>query len=407
MDNPVSGIDSAKAFLKFMTWGVSAARHVVPFSEESGWKTCISSFIETHRDQFIPVNKSSRFLNYDINELIRYYNAEDAVGNCLPYTEVYNFIEHIKHNRAIRFKLKQRADIYKTEEVQNPIVRNVLSDGFHKKMVGGSITHDSDVIRLLEISKDRGHFVLTVQKAKYSDQVKTNMLADYYSDRFEKTDTLRNMFRSEIGGSLPNLSDGRLSNTIGVAVMLMYLDNGEWTPLMMPRTSKSRDGVAVFEGGWHCSASGSAEWTDLAHPRFRDLIEDDIYKEIKEEIGVSRSEISNLTPVSLCREFSRLGKPQFFFTGFLHLNHDQIMHRIDRARLMAKKKGENVEYLEYPIFSFRNLSTSNIFGNIVKRQQISDVRKLTEFGMGMSTEGAASLYYTALAFPWLLPKVTG
>jgi hypothetical protein len=42
-------------------------------------------------------------------------------------------------------------------------------------------------------------------------------------------------------------------------VPILYQHNGEVKPLLVPRAK----GVAIFnEGGWHCSASGAAEWPD-------------------------------------------------------------------------------------------------------------------------------------------------
>ena len=132
------------------------------------------------------------------------------------------------------------------------------------------------------------------------------------------------------------------------------------------------------------------------------MIEDDMYNEIEEELGIQKKDITILSPIAICREMARAGKPQIFFAGFVNIGHDKIMNNIDRARAKMIEKVKNVEFLEYPIFGIRNLSHRSIFGEIVKRSESARVGGLTGVTMGMTTECAANLYYAALAFPSLI-----
>lgn len=402
MSDLAPGGGDIKLLLNAFGWTVRTAHAALRVDDSLGWKTCLHSFLDVHAEQIRPPARSSRFLNYDTGFLRGKYRQESLVAGSLPYVELISFLDQKGAFKKPSFRLVCADDEFRLAKFGRSPIDQVLTEGYFQRMAGGAITHDSNVIRLSHICRDGRYVELHLQKAKYSDQVASNLLADYVSAAFTPSDNLRDALRHECGERLPELSDRRLANTIGVAATLMYLDNGNWTPLLMPRTPKSRDGVAVFEGGWHCSASGAAEWNDVANPQFSTMIEDDIYREIEEEIGLHRNEIYNFIPVSICRELARIGKPQIFFAGFVNLNHDQIMDRIDGARRKAVSKGKNVEVMEYPIFSFgRRSSTNRLFSDLTRRKDLTRISDPTHIRMGMTTEGAASLYYSSLAFPFL------
>ena len=153
---------------------------------------------------------------------------------------------------------------------------------------------------------------LTVQKSFYSDGVKSN----YAMER------LRGLFQAEYGYRLPPLSDARLSNGIGTAVVV-FTAEGPY----LPRRAR---GQAVFPKGYHCTASGEATWIESAHT-FDEIFTANILRELEEEVGLAAEDLDWIQPVSFCREFLRGGKPQFFFQGYTRLSAGQLRERRQAA----------------------------------------------------------------------------
>ena len=167
--------------------------------------------------------------------------------------------------------------------------------------------------------------------------------------------------------------------------------------------------MAVFEGGWHCSASGAAEWSDGVSPTFDNLIVGDMLREIEEELGIDKRQIIVIEPISICREFARLGKPQIFFAGLIDVTFDELTARIRNADTVAKDRGLKREALIHPIFHYPR--------RVIKRMHRlqargTDIARLAAsftcddlFGRrGFTTECVANLYYANLALPFLLAK---
>ena len=181
-------------------------------------------------------------------------------------------------------------------------------------------------------------------------------------------------------GKLPALDDQRLANTIGLAALIFYKDNGVLTPYLVPRTRE----VAVFNhGAWHCTASGAAEWPRFFEETEKDFdafILDDMYNELKEEAGLLPADIDNLVPIALCRELVRAGKPQFFFIGFTNLDYRQLTERMHKARETVLPHAEPTETYRQPLFRFPAAA---------RTQQ--EVAAMYEDG-GFTSEAAALLY---------------
>jgi hypothetical protein len=149
---------------------------------------------------------------------------------------------------------------------------------------------------------------LTVQKCMYSDGVKSNYAMEQ----------LRGLFLAEYGHRLPPLSDPRLSNGIGTAIVV-FTPAGPYLP-------RRAGGQAVFSAGYHCTASGETVWSAGA-AGFDEIFTANIYRELEEEVGLAPADLDWVRPVAFCREFLRGGKPQFFFAGFTKLTAQDLGHR--------------------------------------------------------------------------------
>ena len=342
----------------------------------------------------LTISKTTRFLNYDVSFLNEFYKDEKPVGGLLPYSEICNFYDAIKNNQKPRIKVKLDPKDFMLKSWSSEIANSLVQIGSQERMGTGTIYKDDTVIRLSNVNIDEtGAATLHCQKAKYSDQVKSNLIVDFTSKMYTEADSLRYILRVNDGQKLPALSDKRMANTLGLACILFYWDNEYWTPLMIPRPPESLKAVSVFEGGWHCSASGAAEWPAATEQEFFEAISNDMLREIHEEIGIEKNEIHDFDLVAICREFARAGKPQLFFTGFVNLDFKTLMMRIDKARETASLTGNKIETLKYPIFR-RNPSNSEFFQEIQTRDNV-DVNAKKTIKPGITTEGATALYYAA------------
>jgi 8-oxo-dGTP pyrophosphatase MutT (NUDIX family) len=190
---------------------------------------------------------------------------------------------------------------------------------------------------------------LELQRTKYSQQAKSNLVLDWNGSTVEKSfsfGSLRSKLVAKHGRQFPPLNEDLLANTVGIAAMLLFrADSGEYLPYLQKRA----DGLAVFPGAFHCTASGATQpplikaW-DGAEFSFGDVFLSDMYRELYEEIGVARSHILDLVPVALCREYLRGGKPQIFFVGLTDLSPPELKKaRIEAIRRKGKSDIKEIE----------------------------------------------------------------
>lgn len=171
---------------------------------------------------------------------------------------------------------------------------------------------------------DHATRTLTLQKCLYSDGMKSNYAMEQ----------LRELFQAEYGHRLPPLTDARLSNGIGTAVVV-FTPAGPY----LPRRAR---GQAVFPRGYHCTASGEAVWSDAKG--FDEIFTANICRELEEEVGLKRTDLDWVRPVAFCREFLRGGKPQFFFTGFTRLTAEELAER--RRAAIARQIAAGLQEIE-------------------------------------------------------------
>ncbi|HJZ97541.1 MAG TPA: hypothetical protein VKE70_13625 [Candidatus Solibacter sp.] len=174
--------------------------------------------------------------------------------------------------------------------------------------VEGCLAFDETIPRLM--SCDGG--ALRVQPCRYSDGVRSNYAMD-------GPEHLRDLLGAEYGRRLPPLSDARLSNSVGTAIVLFTSDGKPYLPRRAPRQS-------VYPAGFHCTASGDAVWRDDG-----EMFESHICRELEEEAGLTRADLDWIRVLALCREFLRGGKPQFFFAGQTSLRAEELAVRRRKA----------------------------------------------------------------------------
>ena len=355
------------------------------------------------------MQKRTEFLDYDPTFLRNTYKYENPIAGGNPYTELVNILALATLDAYPKITINASSAAFQMARWNNT-GDDLVERAYRKRMGTGAITRpDGKLIRLSRLhATTDGKIILDVQPARYVDQVRSNLIADFPSDDARESSTsIRKLLSEERPYVLPSLSDNRLANTIGVSTILFYRHEGFWTPALWPRAGASN--VAVFEGGWHCSASGAAEWGDGGSPTFEDLIVGDMRREIEEELGIERRQINILEPISICREFARLGKPQIFFAGLIDVTFDELTASIRKAHGVAQSRGFRREALIHPIFHYPR--------GVIKRMHKlqargTDIARLAAsftcddlFGRrGFTTECVANLYYANLALPFLIAK---
>ncbi|MBC7281250.1 hypothetical protein [Hoeflea sp.] len=294
--------------------------------------------------------KHGDFISEDAFYLENVYRNETPIWRGIPYTQTHSFIEEIIAAKRASIRIRPSPDFFEITPFEDQTLEALRDAAEAEFRAQRRITHDSDIIRLDAVSRDDDALLLDISRTKYSRQARSNLVLDFSPGG--KGQSLRQALSAENFGYLPNLSDTRLANTIGLAILIFYKDNGRLTPFFVPRTRE----VAIFnKGEWHCTASGAAEWPlnpEQTPKTFQAYILDDLFAELREEVGLNPEDLSNILPLALCREFARGGKPQMFFIGFTDLSHAELMDRMEKARKITLPRAEPTEVYRMPFFRF-------------------------------------------------------
>lgn len=323
--------------------------------------------------------KNDPYLNYDAEYLLSCYPDEKRVGDALPYVEIVDLLSLSPGNIEVKvvphkFRLNRGR--------KDSLWRAVSDAGYESLRKSGRISPDRDdpVVRLNACEAVDQGCHLTLQRASYSQQAKSNLILDYCVAELEHSyRTLRNQLKQQYPTRLPPLSDKRLANTIGIACQLFYREEGRFVPYLVRRLGK----VGVMPGGVHCTASGAAEWpSSISQQRaFDEFFTSDMYREIEEEVGLSREDIEDLQPVSICREFLRAGKPQIFYAGVVRLSRAELREKRKKASKVIQATGGWLE-LERDRF-WRSADV------VIPPENIESALQ----NLGITLEGIAALYF--------------
>ena len=282
---------------------------------------------------------STEYLNYDPKKLCEDYPDEQAIAPLVPYKEEICWIGPTLQETLAK------AGAVQVQRMKDPFVlvantakmRLFQCEALKDLLARGRMVRNDSVIRLQSYSNNPEEAELTIQKAMYSDQAQSNLVMDWEANHALKESgyrTLRKYLSSRHPRSLGPLDESIMANTIGISVVLYYRTfAGAYLPYLPGRAK----GQAVFDGGFHCTASGAAAWS--ATDRTLEIFVKDMYKELFEEVGIARNEIDVMVPLALCREFLRGGKPQIFFAGVTSLSEPELAQKRKTALELQKKSG--------------------------------------------------------------------
>lgn len=313
----------------------------------SGVSTAIDalSILKTGNSLFQYVMKNG-YLNYDFCSLKRMYSKESLIDKNILYTELFNSID----NPDFEFQIKCKKSDFRLDHDNDIHIEQFCSDAVKEFITSGKMNKNDSTVRLDRISVENRIVTLTVSKAQYADQVKTHLVLDWENKHLKKIGlhTYRGFLTSKYNGKLPPLNSKYLPNSIGISIILYYKVDGVYIPYITHRNkshlNKKKNEPALNEGYYSSSASGVLEWNSKISI---DSIKDEMYREIKEEIGLEREDLLSIDLLSICRELLRAGKPQFFFIGFINLTEKEIINKRIKAIKQNKiDKSQKVEIRE-------------------------------------------------------------
>jgi hypothetical protein len=278
--------------------------------------------------------KKDKFLNYKLRYLFDLYGQEVPVAIHIPYTEMINFVQSDLINESALEITVKPSDF--TLQPGKEAWNTIKEKGFTSLVNDKRIRQDANepVVRLSGVTKT-DKTTLVVQKARYNDQARSNLLMDFEHKVHGVHRTFRQYLHDEFDGHLPPIGDERLANSVGIAALILYKEKGVWVPYLLRRTKS----LAVFPGTIQCTASGAAKWIGENPSTFKELFTNHMYDELNEEVGLKKEDIQNFHAVALCREFVRGGKPQLVYIGTTELDGAQLAKKRHAAKRVLKNEG--------------------------------------------------------------------
>ncbi len=320
------------------------------------------------------------FLNYDSQELIATYSAEQAVEGSLPYVEISNWCDLDSDQACNALQFRSNAERFVRKKWSGAGEDVVLQGYIELIKAGNGARANQDTIRVEKAVCENGVLTLDIRQAEYHDQMHSNLIMDFEHQTSDGQDhTLRQLLLEETPARLPDLSTPHLANTLGVATIVTYQDGGREVPYLVVR---SRD-TAVFNLGsaWHCTSSYAARWEETmsaCQGNLFDVLRPFLFFKMEKECGLTEADVSQLRPIAFCRELVRGGKPQLFCTARTALPYEKLKERLARARSTG---GKRLDVEAMPVFRTPPDAVSN--------EQIAETLKKH----GITSEAAACLYY--------------
>jgi hypothetical protein len=271
--------------------------------------------------------RNTEFLCYEPHYLMDCYRDEESrIGSDFPYVELacflgnswQEFIDAVAHLRVAKI-----SEPFALAKAPPPELSDFQAHALAKFLEEGRLDRDEAVVRLDGFDRDSN--TLRIQKCAYSDGLRSNYSMDLkgYLKLGTSDLSLRALFQNHYGRKLPPLRDRRLSNAIGIAVVIFYrTEEGDIFPYLPMRAKPSylSESIgttrkqAVFSGGFHCTASGETMWKS-GDASFKDIFTADICRELNEEVGIGEQDLAWIYPISLCREFPSRRKAPIVFRG--------------------------------------------------------------------------------------------
>jgi hypothetical protein len=134
--------------------------------------------IYSNRKEILALFKDTEFLIYNPKQLIEFYKNEKTIFKNIPYSELiawfgYTYEEYIKVINSIKIIFKKN-EFHLSNRPSCLEKLHVNAEKTFKK--NKKMTDDSDAVRLSDININVKETTLYLQKAKYSQQVQSNLI---------------------------------------------------------------------------------------------------------------------------------------------------------------------------------------------------------------------------------------
>ena len=272
-------------------------------------------------------------LNRDIDFIQNTYSNKSI--NYLKLGKLFSHYEIIHDYRRNEIpgwgKYKFEGDFELGEVLQEFYPQAILD--YEDSLKRGNV----EVVRVKDLRHSEATLDLTVQKAKYFQQIASNIIADrkFNPEKFPDSEklitTIRqwDMHQAGVSNTLPSFTDSKLANTIGVAVAV-FTRNAQGQKVFLTR--KRSDKTAVYPNSIHLPFTFALTINDFKNlPKegtIKDLIRPCFEREQIAELGFFDKSFKYIKPIAFCRELIRAGKPQFFFEMEMTESVDELKKKI-------------------------------------------------------------------------------
>jgi len=289
-----------------------------------------------------------KYLNDAPHHYLPYYHRVETITPHLPYVELVNWCRDFAQRRRPRIDVICKGDDFQLgrwDDHRDQLREHALETFRREKPK----TFDGPIVRISDAKATDSALQLTVQQARYFDQLRSNLVLDFQmkGPGNQGFPTLRHGFYSDYQGDLPALHDRRLANSLGVAALIFVRSRDQYAPYLVSRSAETA--VMNVGGEWHCTASGVAEMRH-GEAQAQSFYMDSIIHELEEEVGLLPEDLIYFQPVGFCRELLRGGKPQMFFIGVTALDLETLNLKQKNARKSVIREGGIVENTPMPWF---------------------------------------------------------
>lgn len=300
----------------------------------------------------------SDFLNWDPKFLSERYAGEERyrLGD-LPYSRLVTWSEtkNVRLNTDFEdFEFRYRDKAW----------REAARRGYDAISDDRLIYDNGHAIRLFAVRENGAE--LDVQKALYTQQAQSNLIADYVPRAKLKDEgavSLRQMMSRKYPQILPPLDEPRLANTLGVSVLVLcHDDDGLLRPLLQLREAEH---AANNNSGVHCTGSRAALWPREEQSfTAESFFDDEAYAAVEKDFDLRRDHDEvKLYPSAIVREHARMGKPQMFYFGYTPKPLDEVLKfRLEQQKEREIHMSSRVDkYRSMTLDEFRKLITTDIW----------------------------------------------
>src|SRR5271157_145740 len=229
----------------------------------------------------------------------------------------------------------------------------------------GRLKYDSRILRMSSCEQTEDGLKIQLQPARYIDQAGTNLCLDRHSNYLSSVKKQWTNLRSleddiqKEDCNLRSFSKSFLVNSIGLSTIVVDIQNEKFLLV------KRKKDLAIFQNQIGPSASGALQYNGKIDNvlDFKNYLISEMNREIREELCITPDKIET-RPIAFSREYSRGGKPQFFFISAL--KNMTIFDLLKDDIFTVHDDGEMKEWSKCKALNFTKAHLKRIRFNLVR-----------------------------------------